>query len=199
MSVPSRRRTRLTVRSRAVRIAGIAIAMTLVVHALGLAHAVVYPRASITGAYERYLIRVPNERKVPTTRVEINFPSDVRVSSFADVAGWELQVVRDSAQRIIGAVWTGSLPPERFAEFPFVAANPKTAGEIHWPVIQTYADGERAEWTGPAGSKRPASSTTIAATPIATESAGGTTMWIAIAALILAVVSLGLALRRTGA
>jgi hypothetical protein len=119
----------------------------------------------------------------------MQFPSDVRVSSFEDVPGWELQVTRDTAQRIVGAVWTGSLPPERFAEFPFVAANPKTATEIHWPVIQTYADGERAEWTGPAGSKRPASSTTIAAAASATSS------WMAPVALALALVSLGLALR----
>ena len=57
-------------RSRA-RIAGVTSALTLAVYALGLAHAVVYPKASTTGAYERYVIRVPNERKVPTTRVEI--------------------------------------------------------------------------------------------------------------------------------
>ena len=45
---------------------------------------------------------------------------DVRVSSFADVPGWTIEVTRDTAQRIIGAVWTGTLPPERFVELPFV-------------------------------------------------------------------------------
>lgn len=187
-------------RTRAVRIAGIAIALTLVVQALGFAHAVVFPKASTTGAYERYTIRVPNERKVPTTRVAITFPADVKVNSFADVPGWELQILRDTAQRITGAVWTGNLPPERFAEFPFVAANPKTAVEISWPIIQTYSDGELAEWTGPAGSKRPASTTTIAAAAAPTTgSSGGSTQGIAIAALALAVVSLGLALRKPAA
>jgi len=101
-------------------------------------------------------------------------------------------VKRDTAQRIVGAAWTGSLPPERFIEFPFVAANPKTATELHWPVIQTYADGELAEWTGPTGSKRPASSTTIAA---AASASGGPAQWMGAAALALAIVSLGVALR----
>jgi hypothetical protein len=173
-----------------LRVAGIVVLLTLVVKAIALAHAVVYPKTSAVGAYERYVLRVPNERKVATTRVEMQFPGDVRVSSFEDVPGWAIQVLRDTAQRIVGASWTGTLPPERFVELPFVAANPKTATEIHWPVIQTYADGERAEWTGPAGSKRPASSTTIAAT--AAMSIGS---WMAPVALALSLVSLGLALR----
>jgi uncharacterized protein YcnI len=173
-----------------LRVAGVVVVLTLVVRAIALAHAVVYPKTSTTGAFERYVIRVPNERKVATTHVEMQFPSGVRVSSFEDVSGWEIQVTRDTAQRIVGAAWSGSLPPERFVELPFVAANPKTATEIRWPVIQTYADGERVEWTGPAGSKRPASSTTIAATAAITVGS-----WIAPVALALSLVSLGLSLR----
>jgi uncharacterized protein YcnI len=177
--------------AQALGVSGIVTALTLVVTTLALAHAVVYPKASTTGAFERYVLRVPNERKVATTRVEMNFPADVRVTSFEDVPGWQIDVKRDTAQRIVGAVWTGSLPPERFVEFPFSAANPKTATEIHWPVIQTYADGELAEWTGPAGSKRPASSTTVAAAPVG----GGLGTWMAPVALALSLISLGMALR----
>jgi uncharacterized protein YcnI len=152
-----------TLHTRILRVGAVVSALTLGVYAVAMAHAVVYPRASTTGAHERYVIRVPNERNVATNRVEITFPADVKVGSFIDVPGWTLEVVRDSAKRITGAVWTGSLPPERFVEFPFVATNPKEATEIHWPIIQVYADGERAEWTGPAGSKRPASSTNVTA------------------------------------
>ncbi len=186
--------TRISSRRRArpvsLRVAGVVIALVLAVQTLALAHAVVFPKASTTGAYERYSVRVPNEKKVATTRVEIQFPADVRVSSFEDVPGWQLEVVRDSAQRIVGAVWTGTLAPERFAEFPFVAANPKTATEIRWPIFQTYADGEKVEWTGPVGSKRPASTTTIAA-----AASGGAPQWMSVTALALAVVALGLSLR----
>ena len=168
----------------------------LAVPALGLAHAVVFPRTSAPGAYERYMLRVPNERNVATTRVEIRFPLDVKVISFADVDGWTLEVQRDSASRIVGAVWTGSLAPERFIEFPFVAVNPKTTAQIQWPAFQTYADGQRVEWTGAEGTKSPASVTSLAAAYRSPASPSNIPFALACAALGLAIVSLGLALRR---
>jgi uncharacterized protein YcnI len=184
------------------------------------AHAVVFPKRADPGAYEKYVIRVPNERDQPTTRVEIHFPASVRVVSFADVPGWTLQLQLDSAQRIIGAAWTGRLAPQRFVEFPLVAVNPKTATQIVWPVIQTYGDGQVVEWSGPEGSEKPASVTTIGA--LAAAGAPGGAPWsdntaaattttptgevkdamfsaptlTAIAALVLAVIAIGLALRK---
>jgi uncharacterized protein YcnI len=157
-------------------------------------HAVVYPKASAPGAYERYVLRVPNEKGVATTRVEIQFPYSVRVTSFADVPGWALQVVTDSAKRIIGAVWSGTLAPQRFVELPFVAVNPKSKTRLTWPVIQTYADGERVAWTEQEGAKTPASVTSIL--PDGMGAGGGISRLVAWIALVLAVVSLGLTLRR---
>jgi uncharacterized protein YcnI len=46
------------------------------------ARAVVFPTTSTPGAYEKYSLRVTNERDVPTLRVEINFPKGLRVISF---------------------------------------------------------------------------------------------------------------------
>ena len=187
-------------RSSSLRRAALAaIALTLGVQAVAFAHAVVYPKASTVGARERYIIRVPNERNLPTTRVEIQFPADVNVTSFYDVPGWQLEVVRDSAKRIVGAVWTGSLAPERTVEFPFSATNPKEGTEIKWPVFQTYSDGEKAEWTGPAGSKRPASVTALNAAAVTQAGAAATstpTPVISYIALGLSVIALGLALRK---
>src|SRR4026207_544428 len=93
--------------------------LAMVVPAIALAHAAALPTTSRPGAYEKYVLRVPNERDVPTIRVELRFPEGLRVVSFSDVAGWNLQVLTDSAKQIIGAVWTGVLPKERFVEFPF--------------------------------------------------------------------------------
>jgi uncharacterized protein YcnI len=171
-------------------------ALTLAIPAIGYAHAVVFPRASTTGAYERYVLRVPNEKTTATTRVEIHFPADVRVTAFEDVPGWQLEVETDSAKRITGAVWTGNLPPQRFVEFPFVAANPKAATKLVWPAYQTYADGERVEWTGAEGTKTPASATTIGAAADAGASSGSGPRWVPWVALGLAIVSFGLAIRR---
>ncbi|MBC7789208.1 MAG: DUF1775 domain-containing protein, partial [Anaerolineae bacterium] len=88
----------------------------LVAPSIVFAHAVVYPRTSTPGAYEKYVLRVPNERDVPTHRIEIRFPEGLRVVSLGEVPGWKLQVLTDSVQNITGAIWTGVLPKERFVE-----------------------------------------------------------------------------------
>lgn len=158
------------------------------------AHAVVYPAEAPAGAYQRYVLRVPTEREVPTTRVEIRFPAAVTVVSFADVPGWELEVATDSAGRIVGAAWTGTLPPQRFVEFPFVAVNPRADVTIVWPVTQTYAGGEVVEWAGPEESETPASVTRVTAGDGWPASA-----WLGIASLAIALAALGLALRKAAA
>jgi len=178
--------------SRALAALALTAAALLAVPVLAFAHAVVYPRTSAPGAFERYVLRVPNEKTSATTRVEIRFPSDARVTSFEEVPGWQLEVLTDSAKRIVGAVWTGNLPPQRFVEFPFMAANPKSDGKLVWPAYQTYADGERVEWTGEQGTKRPASVTTIARERSGALAPG----WVGWAALGLAIVAFGLVVRR---
>jgi uncharacterized protein YcnI len=164
-----------------------------------LAHAVVYPQATAAGAYERYELRVPNEKNTPTIRVELRFPDSVRVIGFEDVLGWRLQVERDSSKRIVGAVWTGVLQPERFVEFPFIAVNPKHDAKLVWPAYQTYADGDRVEWTGAEGSATPASVSVVRASGGAEPGApaGSHGEWWGIgASLVLSLVALGVAARR---
>ena len=199
MTMPVFSRSRRPSSRRASRLAAAfiaTVALALIVPAIAFGHAVVFPKTSTPGAFERYVLRVPNEKAVATTRVEIRFPADARVTSFEDVAGWQLEVLTDSAKKIVGAVWTGSLPPQRFVEFPFMAANPKTNTQLVWPAYQTYADGERVEWTGEQGSKTPASSTSIAPAG-GSASGGGVATWAPWAALVLALISLGIALRRS--
>jgi uncharacterized protein YcnI len=166
----------------------------LLVPVVAGAHAVVYPKTSAAGAYERYVLRVPNEKGSATTRIEIRFPGAAKVISFADVPGWQVAPILDSAQRIVGAVWTGTLPPQRFVELPFIAVNPKTPAQLVWPVFQSYADGERVEWTGAADSKSPASATEVATSGPA-PFAGRGPMLAALAALALSLIALGLSLR----
>lgn len=164
--------------------------------AVAYAHAVVEPRSSTPGAYQRYVLRVPNEfDDVATTRVEIRFPAGVRVVSFAEMPGWQLQVVRDSANRVTSAVWTGSLPPGRFVELPFIAVNPDNEMRLVWPVAQTYASGEVVDWAGPADSDRPASVTDVRG---AGDAGSRVPLTIAIGAGVLALASLGIALARRG-
>jgi uncharacterized protein YcnI len=170
--------------------------MALTIPVAALAHAVVFPKISMPGAYEKYVLRVPNERDVPTTRVELHFPAGLRVVSFGEVAGWKLEVLTDTAQRITGAVWTGVLPKERFIEFPFVAVNPKDSASLIWPTYQTYEGGERVEWTNPdTASKTPVSATTIVAATSTGATASRTSVYLSVIALLFALTALGVALR----
>lgn len=171
----------------------------LVVPSIALAHAVVFPKTSTPGAYERYVLRVPNERDVPTIKVELHFPAGLRVVSFGDVPGWKLQVLTDSAQRITGVIWTGVLPKDRFVEFPFVGVNPTDSASLTWPTYQTYAGGEMVEWTSPdTVSKTPVSSTLIADPTAKPIKVSRTSLYISLIALMFALIALGVALRPRG-
>lgn len=188
-----------------------------------LAHAVVYPSTAPTGAYQKYVLRVPNERTLATTRVEIIFPEAVRVISFDQVPGWALETVAaEDGVRFLRAVWTGSLPPGRFVEFGFIGVNPAEETVVTWDVIQTYGEDEAVAWTGPADSSTPASRTSIRANPrngAAVGAAGSTggagsaeagstdgdlADWLnpgtalGASALVIALIGLGLALRPSG-
>lgn len=170
-------------------------ALLLLVPCVAGAHAVVYPRRSAPGAYERYVLRVPCERDIPTTRVELRFPAELRVLSFGEVVGWQLEVMHDTSGAITGAVWTGNLPPERFVELPFVAVNPGTASTLVWPVAQTYSDGMRIDWAGEPDSERPASVTEVG--EVSESGFARLALTLAIAALIVGLAALALvAIRR---
>lgn len=172
---------------------GVAVGLAVLVPGAALAHAVVYPKTSPRAAYEKYVLRVPSEKGVPTTRVEIRFSADVRVVSFAGVSGWQLQVLSDSAGRVRGAASRETFPVRRFVEFPFVAVNPSNEVRLAWPGYQTYAEGKRVEWTLQEQSDRPASSTIVR--PARDRRGSGWAFCLSAAALVLALIGLGLALR----
>jgi uncharacterized protein YcnI len=185
---------------RALCAASLAAAAGALAPSIARAHVTVWPRTSARGAYERYVVRVPNEKNVPSTRVEIHFPASMRISSFLEVAGWQLQVLTDSAGKIPGEVWTGSLPPKRFVELPFIGVNPKEGDRVVFPALQTYEGGEVVQWSGPEGSKTPASVTTLTERPASGAAPGGGAslpLYFSLAALGIALASLDLSLRRT--
>lgn len=133
-----------------------ALAAAVLLPAGAFAHVTVTPKQSTPGAWEKYEIRVPNEKQVATTGLEVRFPAGLRIVSFEDKPGWTIEPLRNAQGAIVGARWSGQLPPERFVEFGVVAVNPKAGGELLWSAAQTYADGTVADWSGAAGSPKPA-------------------------------------------
>jgi uncharacterized protein YcnI len=130
-----------------------------------LAHIRIYPTESTYGAREKYTMRVPNEKQVPTIRVEGEFPSGVNIYDFEFKPGWKLDFKKDEKGKIIGAVWTGTIAPYEFVEFGMLGLNAKEGSNLTWRFIQYYGDGSKEEFTGPIGSRLPSPVTTLKAPP----------------------------------
>lgn len=131
---------------------------SLVAHA----HVTVLPRESAAGETQKYTMRVPNEKNVPNVRIEAEFPENIEILSLEEKAGWKIEVKKNSAGKITGAVWSGSsLAPRDIGEFGISARNPKEETKLVWKVVQIYEDGSRSEWAGPQGSRAPAPVTQI--------------------------------------
>jgi uncharacterized protein YcnI len=189
----------LAPRGRPVEKVGALLIALLLISSLMGARAVVFPKTSTPGAYEKYSLRVINERDVPTLQVEIRFPPGLRVVSFGDVPGWKLQILTDSAHSITGAVWRGVLEREHFVDFPFLAVNPKDSVSLSWPTYQTYEGGERVEWTSPdTSSKTPVSTTLISDPTVVPVRVSRNSLYISLIALLFALTALGVALRPRG-
>jgi uncharacterized protein YcnI len=138
----------------------IAAAMA-VLSTIASGHVTVWPKQSSVGAHEKYVVRVPNEKQVDTVTVEVRFPAGLRVTSFEQKPGWITEAIRDETGKAIGVRWTGKLPPQQFAEFGMLAANPPEASDLTWNATQIFADGTKVEWSGPLGSKNPSPHVTI--------------------------------------
>lgn len=130
-----------------------------------LAHVTVSPRESRPGAQETYQVRAPNERRTATVRIEASFPPGLAVSALEPKPGWSVEPRRDPSGAIVGAVWTGALPPAATEVFGVAAVNPSTGEALTWRFTQVYADGETVEWSGPPGSRTPAPVVSLAPSP----------------------------------
>lgn len=162
---------------------------------VAVAHVTVQPRQSTQGSYEKFAVRVPTEKEIPTVKVEVRIPTDmVSISRFEPKPGWTYELVRDADQNISGVTWTATgagLSATEFGEFYMQGKVADHATEIVWKAYQTYSDGSVVEWTGGAGSDTPASITTVVPSASSDQSeASGLPLYLSIAALVLAVVSL---------
>jgi uncharacterized protein YcnI len=138
--------------SRVLRLTAILAAMV----APAFAHVTVQPKQSMPGATQRYALRVPTEKFVPTVRVEVEFPANLNVSAFELKTGWRIEQKRDGSGKITRVTLNGSLGPAESTQFYFTARNPVNEGPLVFKAIQVYEDGTKSEWTGNAGSKTPA-------------------------------------------
>lgn len=113
------------------------------------AHVEVLPAEATVNAVQEFVIRVPVEGAVATTRVRVTFPKQVVVVRFATSPGWSRRTVAAADGGIGGVVYEGGRArPDEYAEFRLLAT-PIEPGPALWKVEQTSADGTTKPWTGP--------------------------------------------------
>ena len=104
---------------------------------------------------------MPTDGKVATKSVELDVPEGVTVESMAVPAEWTHELKRDG-DRITAITWRMDVKPGEFAEFSFVARNPRDKTQIVRTLRQRFADGAVSDWTKGPNGPRPTSMTTLA-------------------------------------
>lgn len=123
------------------------------------AHVRVTPAEAEPGRIQVYMVSVPTEGKVATTRTELVLPAGVTlVSVDPESKPFDVQHPADGTTII---TWRTEIAPGWAKLFHFTVTNPTTASEIAWKAHQYFADGSAADWVDGPGSKRPASITTL--------------------------------------
>ena len=142
----------------------IAAVITAISSSAAYAHITIAPNQSMAGATEKYVLRVPSEGKVATVAAELEIPDGVVVETVAVPNGWKHEIKRQG-DRIVAITWTMHIPAGEFAEFAFVARNPRDKTEVVWTLRQRFADGTVSDWTKGPNGIRPTSMTKLAPRP----------------------------------
>jgi uncharacterized protein YcnI len=177
----------------------------LLLAGIASAHVVVYPKDTIQGSYEKFTVRVPTEKDIPTVKVEIKVPPEVEVSRTMPVPGWKAEFTKDANGKVISIIWTTTgegLSSTEFGEFDLQGKVDKAAAALVWKADQTYKDGSVVNWAGDEKSDHPASVTKVNPVPAnasvapdgdletSTTSSSKLPLYLSIAAVIIALLSL---------
>jgi len=134
-----------------------AVALLLFAAAPASAHVTIQPPESTTGAFARFVVRVPNEHETAATiKVEVQMPAEFEEVRYQPKEGWRRTVNGRTV------TWEGGrIAPGEFDEFGFSTRMPDKAGALTFPSIQTYDNGEVVSWTGPEDADKPAGRVTV--------------------------------------
>jgi uncharacterized protein YcnI len=142
----------------------IAAALIVIAPPVAYAHVSITPNQSMAGATEKYVVRVPTEGKVATVSAEVDVPDGVAVEVVAIPAGWKYEMKRQG-DKVLMITFTMSIPPGEFAEFAFVARNPRDKTELVWGLRQKFADGTVTDFTKGPNGIRPTAVTKLSPRP----------------------------------
>lgn len=150
------------------------LAVVLSLASAASAHAVMYPKQATANSYEKFVLRVPTEKDIPTVGVRVEVPEGFTVSRVQPLPGWSYVFERDASGTVTAVSWSGSeIGPDEFQEFVIQGKTAAEPGSYAWRAWQTYGDGSVVAWTGPSDADTPASVMSVIAAGIQTDAHGG--------------------------
>jgi uncharacterized protein len=163
---PDARSTRVRTSRPALALLGagsLSLASVVLLATPALAHVTVNSPGATQGGFAKLTFRVPTEEAVPTTKLEVVFPTDAPLA-FASVkphAGWSYAVEKVAApaglssgagpvDKVVSRItWTatdGGIKPGEFDEFEVSAGPLPAVEEMAFKAVQTYQDGDVVRW-----------------------------------------------------
>lgn len=128
-------------------IAAVIITASLCTSSAASAHVVVNPNEVVTAKHQTFIVSVPNEKNISTTKLRLIVPDEIATITPTVKSGWTITTEKDQTGKLKSVTWEdGDIPSERRDEFTFSAKTPDEAGDIHWKTYQTYADGTVVAW-----------------------------------------------------
>lgn len=146
-------------------LAGAAALVVVPLAGAASAHVTVQGPGATQGGFTKLTFRVPTEKDVATTKIEVAFPEDAPIASVRvkPHAGWTAsltkaapkepfeafgQPVTEVVTRITWTAAAGStgIAPEEFDEFEVSAGPLPETDRLVFKALQTYADGEVVRW-----------------------------------------------------
>jgi uncharacterized protein YcnI len=186
------RTTRLVLALAAVAASSVALAPS------ASAHVTVQGPGATQGGFAKLTFRVPTEEAVPTTKLEIVFPTDAPLASVRTKphAGWTAAITKGPAakpftvfgeeqtEQVTSVTFTaaagGGIRPDEFDEFEISAGPLPAVDQMVFKALQTYADGTVVRWIeeqveGGAEPEKPAPVLALAPAEAEGTHGGGTT------------------------
>jgi uncharacterized protein YcnI len=181
------------------------------------AHVVVNPENALKGTFQEFTVRVPNEKDIPTVKVELDVPAAVDISQFNPLPGWKYDLTKDSSGKITKITWTSTgdgIAASQFEKFTIAGLISKNATAIDWKAHQTYKDGSVVDWVGNDTSDTPAPVTKVTpvpdnvtvsddgditykdTTPASTAGTSNLPLYISIAAAVLGILSFVISIQK---
>lgn len=204
-------------RAGALAIAAVVVALP----AAASAHVTVQPGEAEAGGYAVVAFRVPNERDdVATTKLRVILPEDQPVASVSTtpVPGWTVNTrsrtldepldqhgeqVTDVVSEVVWTATANGVAPGQFEDFEISLGPLPDSGEMVFKALQTYDSGEQVSWNEVALDESvepehpaPVLTLTQPVDDVATEEEPVLPLVLSGAALLVALVALGLVWRR---